>query len=126
MGTGRRDASSPKFKLEPPTVSLGSARQGLGMKSAFDIPRRSANFEHIAPRRPGGYLYISDVFHKTFLNLNEKGVEAAAATAVHMMTHGIHEPAKPVEMRVDHPFLFAIVHAPSWTCLFLGHETDPR
>jgi serpin B len=116
----------PRFKLEPATLPLGSALQSLGMKSAFDIPRGSANFERIAPRRPGDYLSISEVFHKTFLNLDEKGVEAAAATAAHFMTKGIHEPAKRIEMRVDHPFVFAIVHAQSGACLFLGHVTDPR
>ena len=85
----------------------------------------------IAPRRPDDYLAISDVFHKTFLNLDEKGIEAAAATALVVATKGIHEPPKPVEVRVDHPFLFAIVSqssvgSPGNTCLFLGHVTDPR
>ncbi len=124
----KRDVSLylPKFKLEPPTLPLGIALQGLGMKSAFDNPLGSANFNRIAPRRPDDYLHISDVFHRTFLNLDERGVEAAAATAVHFATKGRHEPAKPVEMRVDHPFLFAILHAPSGACLFLGHVTDPR
>jgi serpin B len=121
----------PRFKLEPPVLSLTSALQALGMKTAFDIPTGSANFDRMAPRRLDDYLAISDAFHKTFLNLDEKGIEAAAATAIMMVAAGIHEPRKPVEVRVDHPFLFAIVMRSGFdgsgaTCLFLGHVTDPR
>src|SRR6185437_13231080 len=53
----------PKFKMEPPTLALGEALQKLGMRTAFDKPRGSANFDRMAPRRPNNYLYISDVFH---------------------------------------------------------------
>jgi len=118
----------PKFKIQPPTLPLAEALQMLGMTNAFDIPRGSANFDRIAPRRPpDDYLYISRVFHKTFLDLDEKGTEAAAATAVVMATRGmVMKPETPVEVRVDHPFIFAIQHRASSTCLFLGHLADPR
>src|SRR5215468_8804856 len=79
------DLHLPKFKLEPPTVALKEKFEALGMKSAFDIPPGSANFDKIAPRKPNDYLYISNIFHKTFLAVDEKGTEAAAATAVVMM-----------------------------------------
>ena len=74
------------------------------------------------------YLCISEVFHKTFLALDEQGTEAAAATAVAMakMTAIVGAKPKPVEVRVDHPFLFAIQHRPSGACLFLGRITEPR
>jgi serpin B len=116
--------SLPKFKIEPPVLTLNTALQNLGMKTAFDIPPGSANFDRIAPN-----LAISDVFHKTFLNVDEKGVEAAAATAVTIVATSFQPPAKPVEVTVDHPFLFAIVSQPrpdETTCLFLGHIVDPR
>ena len=117
----------PKFKLQPPTVSLGRELQSLGLKSAFDLPKGSANFDRLAPRKPNDYLFISDVFHKTYIAVDEKGTEAAAATAVAMMRSTARiEPAKPVEVIVDRPFLFAIQHAPTGTCLFLGQVTDPR
>jgi serpin B len=117
----------PKLKLEPPTLPLGDTLQKLGMAAAFDKPRGSANFDRMAPRRPNDYLYISDVFHKTFVNLDEKGTEAAAATAVHMMTmSAARRPSETVEVRVDHPFIFAIQHRASGACLFLGHVVDPR
>jgi serpin B len=117
----------PKFKLEPPTMSLTKELQGLGMKTAFDQPIGSANFDRLAPRRGNDYLFISEVFHKTFIAVDEKGTEAAAATAVAMdLGTAIEEPSKPVEVKVDRPFVFAIQHGPSGACLFLGRVTDPR
>ena len=119
--------SLPKFKMEPPTLALSAALQSLGMKSAFDIPPRSANFDRMAQRTPDRYLYISQVFHKTFLSLDENGTEAAAATAVAMMMMSAMPAPEPppIEVRVDHPFLFAIQHRSSGACLFLGRMTDP-
>jgi serpin B len=122
------DLSLPKFKLEPPTIALAENLQALGMKSAFDIPRGSANFDKMAPRKPNDYLYISNVFHKTFIAVDEKGTEAAAATAVVMMrATAIRGPKPPpIEVKVDRPFIYAIQHVPSGVCLFLGRVTDPR
>ena len=122
------DLHLPKFKLEPPTIALAEKLQSLGMKSAFDIPQGSANFDKIAPRKPNDYLYISNVFHKTFIAVDEKGTEAAAATAVVMMrATAIRGPKPPpIEVKVDRPFIYAIQHVPSRVCLFLGRVTDPR
>src|SRR5262245_29438885 len=66
----------PKFKLEPPAIFLGKELQALGMSSAFDQPVGSANFDSIATRRENDYLYLAEVIHKAFLNLDEKGTEA--------------------------------------------------
>jgi serpin B len=122
------DLHLPKFKLEPPTVALKEKFEALGMKTAFDIPPGSANFDKIAPRKPNDYLYISNIFHKTFIALDEKGTEAAAATAVVMMARSalISPPPPPIEVKVDRPFVYAIQHVPSGVCLFLGRVTDPR
>ena len=122
------DLHLPKFKLEPPTVALKEKFEALGMKTAFDIPRGSANFDKIAPRQPNDYLYISNIFHKTFIAVDEKGTEAAAATAVVMMARSalMSPPPPPVEVKVDRPFVYAIQHVPSGVCLFLGRVTDPR
>jgi serpin B len=122
------DLHLPRFKLEPPTIALAETLQALGMKSAFDIPQGSANFDKIAPRKPNDYLYISNVFHKTFIAVDEKGTEAAAATAVVMMrATAIARPKPPpIEVKVDRPFVYAIQHVPSGLCLFLGRVTDPR
>ena len=122
------DLHLPKFKLEPPTIALAEQFQALGMKTAFNIPRGSANFDKIAPRKPDDYLYISNVFHKTFIAVDEKGTEAAAATAVVMMraTGLAQQKPPPIEVKVDRPFVYAIQHVPSGVCLFLGRVTDPR
>ena len=122
------DLHLPKFKLEPPTMSLAEKFEALGMKTAFDKPQGSANFDKMAPRKPNDYLYISQIFHKTFIAVDEKGTEAAAATAVAMMaaTALRSPPPPPIEVKIDRPFVYAIQHVPSGVCLFLGRVTDPR
>ena len=123
------DLHLPKFKLQPPTIALAENFEALGMKTAFDKPPGSANFDKIAPRKPNDYLYISQVFHKTFIAVDEKGTEAAAATAVTMMAALAalrSPPPPPIEVKVDRPFVYAIQHVPSGVCLFLGRVTDPR
>jgi serpin B len=122
------DLYLPKFKIEPPTIALAENFEALGMKTAFDKPQGSANFDKIAPRKPNDYLYISQIFHKTFIAVDEKGTEAAAATAVAMMaaTALRSPPPPPIEVKIDRPFVYAIQHVPSGVCLFLGRVTDPR
>src|SRR2546430_3948861 len=73
------DLHLQKFNLQPPTITLAKKFEALGMKTAFDKPKGSANFDKIAPRTPTDYLYISQIFHKTFIAVDEKGTEAAAA-----------------------------------------------
>ena len=122
------DLHLPKFKLEPPTITLAEKFEPLGMKTAFDQPPGSANFDKMAPRTPRDYLYISQIFHKTFIAVDEKGTEAAAATAVAMLagTALRSPPPPPIEVKIDRPFIYAIQHVPSGVCLFLGRVTDPR
>ena len=79
------DLSLPKFKVEPPALSLVEALRALGIKSAFE---KDANFNRTAVLRPGEGLYISDIFHKTFLQLDETGTEASAGTVVKAATFG--------------------------------------
>lgn len=117
--------SLPKFEIDPPSsLSLGDLLQALGMTLAFD--RGKADFTGIAdPPSPADRLYISSVFHKAFVKLDEKGTEAAAATAVVMALAGAAPPANPAEFKADHPFLFLLRHVPSGTILFLGRVSDP-
>jgi serpin B len=118
----------PKFKLEPERVMLAENLIAMGMPSAFDKPRGSADFSRMAPRMPDDYLAIREVVHQAFIAVDKYGTEAAAATAVVMMrpTSMPVEQEKPLEIRADRPFAFAIQHVSSGTCLFLGRVADPR
>jgi serpin B len=122
------DLYLPKFRIEGPTLSLGAALRALGVKRAFDEPAGSADFSRIAPRLPNDYLALSEVFHRSFVAVDENGTEAAAATAE--LALSIFEvstsPPHAIIVRVDRPFLFAIQHRASGACLFLGRITDPR
>ena len=126
--TGRRDVALylPKFKVEGATIPLGATLRALGMNSAFDVPRGSADFDGIAPRRPDDYLALSDVFHQTYVALDEDGTEAAAATAVIIGITAVSPLPKTIEVHVDRPFLFAIQHRASGACLFFGRVMDPQ
>jgi serpin B len=118
------DLQLPKFKLELPSMALGRQLKQLGLQTAFDRPKGSANFDHMAPRKPGELLCIGAIFHKAFLSLDEEGTEAAAVTTVEV--DHVETAMRPISVQVDHPFIFAVQHVPSGECLFLGRVTDPR
>ncbi len=103
----------PRFRLEYGR-RMNQDLQALGMGIAFDDGR--ADLYRIADVRPDR-LYISRVDQKTFVEVNEEGTEAAAATAVGV---GVTSAPQVVEMRVDRPFVFAIRERLSGTVLFLG------
>jgi serpin B len=72
-------------------------------------------------------LFISDVFHKAWVEVNEEGTEAAAATIVAdaASARPVKPPPPPPVFRADHPFLFCIRDTHSGTLLFLGRLADP-
>jgi serpin B len=114
----------PKFEIAPTeSMSLGAELKAMGMGLAFD--RQKADFTGIAnPNDPGDRLVIGKVFHKAFIKVDEKGTEAAAATAVTMPRAG-GMPAKPVELKADRPFLYVIRDIESGLVLFMGRVADP-
>ena len=120
----RVNVSLPSFKVEPQdSLALSGALKALGMPAAFDAEK--ADFTAIGvPPDPRNRLYISEVFHKAFVKVDEKGTEAAAATAVDM-AEGAGMPPKAVDFNADHPFLFLIVDKPSGLVLFMGRVLDP-
>jgi serpin B len=106
----------PKFGIET-KAELASILAALGMPSAFDD---RADFSGITTAEQ---LVISNVIDQANIDVDEKGTEAAAATAVVMRATAI--PAEPVTLRVDRPFLFALHDIPTGAVLFLGRVGDP-
>jgi serpin B len=120
----RVSVSLPKFEVDPTgSLPLGDVLQKLGMTKAFSPAR--ADFTGIAnPPRPADRLFLSQVFHKAFVKVDEKGTEAAAATAV-VMERAAAMPERLAEFKADHPFLFFIRDNASGMVLFMGRVADP-
>jgi serpin B len=117
------EVTFPRFELSPPALSLGDELAALGMPLAFT--KGKADFTGIAnPADKDERLSISKVVHKAFVKVNEKGTEAAAATAL-VMAAGAGMPQKTIEFNADHPFLFFIVDKTSGLVLFMGRVADP-
>jgi serine protease inhibitor len=113
----------PKFKLETDYPETKNTLQAMGMRRAFE--QDAANFDGMCASSKAD-LYISKVCHKAFVEVTEKGTEAAAATAVVMTKRGapVDVPFTPT-VRADRPFLFAIRDVPTGTILFLGRMVAP-
>ena len=109
------DTWFPKFKMTS-EFSLSQQLQALGMKKAFG----DADFSGMDGSKR---LYLSAVLHKAFVEVNEEGTEAAAATAVVVRTRS----ARPMgpRFRADHPFLFLIRDKATGSILFLGRYAEP-
>uniref|UniRef100_A0A6J0VAX0 Serpin B6 n=1 Tax=Pogona vitticeps TaxID=103695 RepID=A0A6J0VAX0_9SAUR len=105
----------PKFKLEE-TYDLKPVLCSMGMTEPFEL---KANFSRMSPSND---LYVSEVVHKAFVEVNEEGTEAAAATAAIMMLRcAMIVP----EFTCDHPFLFLIRHNKTRSILFYGRFCSP-
>jgi serpin B len=103
----------PRFKTTQ-AFELAKELSALGMPSAFG---RGADFSGMSRKRD---LSISDVVHKAYVEVNEEGTEAAAATGIEVYLKGM-----PREFRADHPFLFLIRENQTGGVLFLGRIVDP-
>jgi serpin B len=110
----------PRFRCEY-AASLVDPLAALGMEIAFS-PR--ADFSRMCDLSRGN-VSIADVIHKTFVEVNEEGTEAAAATAVKMKLTAAMPTQRPFTMIVDRPFFFAIRDEGSGAILFMGSITDP-
>ncbi len=108
----------PKFKMTS-QFSLASVLKSMGMKDAFSS---DADFSGINGKRD---LFISAVIHKAYVEVNEEGTEAAAATGVVMRLTSIGPAPIPV-FRADHPFLFLIRDNLSGSILFIGRVANPK
>ena len=109
----------PKFKTES-QFSLAQTLAAIGMRLASGL---GADFSGINGQRD---LYISAVIHKAFVDVNEEGTEAAAATAVVMSRMAMPVPVEKAVFKADHPFLFLIRDNASGSILFVGRVTNPK
>lgn len=121
LASKRVAVAFPRFKIEK-TFALEQVLAAMGMPDAFDQKR--ADFSGMTEARD---LYLSAVAHKAFVDVNEEGTEAAAATAAVMgVRAAMPIPNPPIPFRANHPFVFAIRENQTGSILFLGRVSDPR
>jgi serpin B len=110
--------SLPKVSFTSKTFSLETALQAMGMIQAFKAG--VADFSGMTSTEP---LYVGDVLQKAMMDMQESGVEAAAATAVVLAAGSA--PTTPTLVTANRPYLMTIVDVPTGAILFLGHIEDP-
>lgn len=115
MGTDKVQVAIPKFKLEESLDLVGHLR-AMGLKDLFD--ESTCDLSGISGNHD---LYVSQVFHKAFLEVNEKGSEAAAATGAVMMARSM-----PMPFTANRPFIFYIRDVQSGLVLFAGRLVKPE
>jgi serine protease inhibitor len=109
----------PRFQLEFETT-LNTALQALGMDVAFDPDQ--ADFSRLVTPPPNAYIH--EVKHRSFIEVNEKGTEAAGSTSTEMKI--ISAPEDSFQMRVNRPFFFVIHDKETGVILFMGSVTKPN
>ncbi|EGD52445.1 proteinase inhibitor I4 serpin [Thermoanaerobacter ethanolicus JW 200] len=107
-------ASLPKFKYDY-EINLNSTLESLGMKDAFSPEK--ANFTKLGTSYVGN-IFISEVLHKTFISVDEKGTKAGAVTSVDMTSTGM--PVNPKIVKLDRPFVYAIIDNKTNLPIFIG------
>lgn len=117
MSPNEVDVKLPRFKMEE-KYDLEKILTKMGMENAFDSSK--SDFSGMSPAND---LIVSKVVHKAFVDVNEEGTEAAAATGVDMEVRSI---TIPVEFVADHPFIFFIQHKPTKSILFVGRYCSPE
>ncbi|UCG59366.1 MAG: serpin family protein [Phycisphaerales bacterium] len=119
LGKRRVIVSVPKFKMTS-QFGLASVLRSMGMTDAF--APGLADFSGMNAKRD---LFISAVIHKAYVEVNEEGTEAAAATAVIMNRLSVR-PTQPAVFCADHPFLFLIRDNHTGSILFIGRVMNPK
>jgi serpin B len=124
------DVALPRFRLDG-TYELADALKTAGMRRAFVSPDQAggAQFGGISSSRdPREQLFVASVRHRSFVEVNEKGTEAAAATAISMLCGAAAPRTRPFHpvVHADRPFLFVIRDVETGAVLFLGRHVDPR
>jgi serpin B len=119
LASERIDLSLPKFRIAPSeSLQLATLLGELGIRKAFTM---QADLTGIAPASE--MLVLAEVYHKGFIAVDEKGTEAAAATAVAARAGGM--PSEPRTVKVDRPFLYVIRDTRSGLVMFIGRVVSP-
>ena len=115
----------PKFQIETKAL-LSSWLKNMGVTEIFDPSKADLGgmATHVSAERAEP-LSIGQIFHRTFIRVDETGTEAAAATAIIACTAALGRPPKPVVFTADHPFVFLIRTSKTGLILFMGRVTDP-
>ncbi|KAB1220399.1 Serpin-ZX [Morella rubra] len=114
------DFRIPRFK-----ISFGFEASNLLKGLGLVLPFSSAgDLTEMVDSPVGQNLYVSSIFHKSFIEVNEEGTEAAAASAAVIAVRGIRFPEK-IDFVADHPFLFLLREDMTGTVLFIGHVVNP-
>jgi len=108
------DVEIPKFKFET-KYSLNNLLKYMGIIDAF-----SPGVANFSGMDGTNYLFISKALHQAFVEVNEKGTEAAAATGIIVGLTAV-----PDQFRADHPFIFLIQHKETGAILFMGRVMNP-
>ena len=113
--------SLPKFTLSY-SMTMNEALKAMGLSLAFDPD--GADFSGMGAS-PDGSIFISEVLQKVRIGVNEKGTEAAAATIAEMKATAILQTDEPMVLKMDSPFVYAVVDLQTGIPLFLGCLDDP-
>ncbi|KAJ1294556.1 hypothetical protein BS78_01G154200 [Paspalum vaginatum] len=111
----------PKFK-----ISFGFEASKLLKDLGLQLPfSPEADLSELVDSPEGQNLSVSSIFHKSFVEVNEEGTEAAAASAATVVLRSLDMPMTPVDFVADHPFLFLIQEDMTGVVLFVGHVVNP-
>ncbi len=109
----------PRFKYAFET-KLKDVLKIMGMQKAFDD--KAADFSDISDE----FLYISDAVHKSYIDVNETGTEAAAVTGIIFGTTSVGNEPPVIPFIVDKPFVYAITEKDTGAILFIGEVNNPE
>jgi serpin B len=119
LGSQKVVVSIPKFTMTA-QFELVPTLKAMGMEASFGS---NADFSGMTGTRT---LEVSNVIHKAFVDVNEEGTEAAAATGVGMRSMAMERPLPVPAIRANHPFVFLIQDERSGVILFMGRVIEPK
>lgn len=129
--SGSLDRYLPMQKVEvgqfriPFKISFGFEASGTMKEMGLVLPFSGGELTEMVDSPLGNQLAVSGIFHKSFVEVNEEGTEAAAASATMLGASMMSLPLDPVDFVADHPFIFLIGEDLTGVILFIGHVVNP-